>query len=351
VVKKIKVALQYSPHNRADLFEKAGFQVAEGVCKTESDMIELFKDADGAQVSTIPLTSNRVLEECQRLKVVSRMGVGVDSIDLDAATELGVLACNVPGVNTVEVAEHAMSMLLLMTRALHESVASTRQGRWLEDRLVMLNKVRRVAAHKVGIIGFGNIGRSFANRVRAFGPYMIMAFDPYVPQSTADLYGVKLVSLEELLRESDYVSIHCSATEETHHLINKNTLSLMKKDALLVNTSRGSVVDGAALADVLKSKKIGAAALDVTELEPTDSADPLLDLENCYITPHCAGYSPLFLEECPILQAENIIRVLSGTGAPHGLANPEVIKTIALMRQNGDSRWEGFKDFSIALAV
>ena len=347
----MKVALQYSPHNRIDLFREAGFDVVEGVCETEDDMIRLFKDADGAQVNTVPLTSREVLEACPKLKVVSRMGVGVDSIDLDAATEMGVLACNVPGVNSVEVAEHAMAMLLLMTRALHESVISTRGGGWATDRLHLVSKARRIAAHTVGIIGLGNIGRSFVQRVRGFGPYEVIACDPYVAQSTADLFGVKLVSLEELLRRSDYISIHCSATEETRHLINKDSLALMKKSAFLVNTSRGSVVDGKALSDFLREKKIAGAALDVTEIEPTDPDDPLLSLDNCYVTPHFAGYSPTFLEECPVCQAENIIRVLSGNSAPHGLANPEVIKIIAVLRAKNDARWLGIKDFSTALPV
>ena len=347
----MKIALQYSPHNRRDLFEQAGFEVVEDVCETEEDMIRLFSDADGAQVNTVPLTSRKVMESCKKLKVVSRMGVGVDSIDLDAATELGVLACNVPGVNTVEVAEHAVSMLLLMTRALHEAVLSTKDGGWSRDRLRLLGKARRIAAHKIGILGFGNIGRAFASRIRSFGPNKVLAYDPYVNQSTADLYGVELVTLEDMLAKADYVSIHCAATKETHHIINEVTLSVMKKDSLLVNTARGSCVDGKALAHALKTGVLAAAALDVTELEPTDSDDELLKLPNCYVTPHYAGYSPVFLEECPIRQAENIIRVLSGQSAPHGLANPEVIKSIAVMRDRGEERWKNIKLFSTALPV
>ncbi len=347
----MKIALQYSPYNRIDLFEEAGFEVVEGVCESEQDMIDLLKNADGAQVNTVPLTSKKVLEACPKLKVISRMGVGVDSIDLLSATELGVLVCNVPGVNTVEVAEHAVSMLLLMTRGLHESVVLTRRGGWAKDRIRVVNGVRRIAAHTIGILGFGNIGRSFANRIRNFGPSKILAYDPYVSQSTADLYGVELVCLEDMLRNSDYISIHCSATEETKHIINATTLSYMKSSSLLVNTSRGSVVDGVALGHALSNKYIEAAALDVTELEPIASEDPLLSLANCYITPHCAGYSSVFLEECPILQAENIIRVLTGSGAPHGLANPEVIKTVAVMRSLKMEKWLDAKDFSIALPV
>ena len=348
----MKIALQASPWNRVDLFEAAGFRVVEEPCRSEDELIELLADADGAQVGVLPLTSRRVLESCPRLKVVSRMGVGVDSIDLDAATELGVLTCNVPGVNTAEVADHAMAMLLNLTRHLHDAVRSTREGAWSTDRKSTMHyyeSVRRLAGHTVGIIGFGDIGRAFATRIRGFGPSAIVAHDPYVPQSTADLYGVRLVPLDELLRSSDYLSIHCSATAETRHLIDADALALMKPTTILVNTARGPIVDGAALADALETGSIEAAALDVTEVEPIDPDDRLLRLPNCIVTPHIAGFSPVFLEECPIRQAENVIRVLTGE-APHGLANPEVIKTIAVMRSSGDAgRWEGVPDFSTAL--
>ena len=349
----MKVALQSSPFNRVDLFEAAGFEVVEGVCRSEDDMIELLKDADGAQVGTMPLTSRKVLEACPKLKVVSRMGVGVDSIDLDVATELGVLACNVPGVNTAEVADHAAAMLLALTRRMYDTVRTTREGSWRNDRKLTveyMRTVRRISGHTVGVIGFGNIGRAFAMRMRGFGPARIIAHDPYVPQTTADLYGVQLVSLEELLKESDYISIHTSLTEETRYIINEDTLKLMKPTALLVNTSRGPVVNGSALASALQAGTIEAAALDVTEAEPVDSQDPLLSLPNAIVTPHLAGFSPTFLEECPIRQAENIVRVLTGE-APWGLANPEVIKTIAVMRATNAGRWEGVPDFSTALAV
>ena len=349
----MEVALQASPYNRKDLFEAAGFEVTEGVCRTEDELIDLLKDADGAQVGIRPLTSRSVLDRCPRLKVISRMGVGVDSIDLEAATELGILACNVPGSNTAEVADHAVAMLLALTRRIYDAVRTTRDGAWSTDRKLTLHyfeSVRRIAAHTVGIIGFGNIGRAFVTRIRGFGPSRILACDPYVNQSTADLYGVRLVPLEELLGEADYVTIHCSATEETHHLINPDTLALMKPTALLVNTARGPIIDGAALANALASGQIEAAGIDVTEHEPIDPNDPLLSLPNCIVTPHIAGFSPVFLDECPVRQAENIIRVLTGE-APHDLANPEVIKTIAVMRATDAGRWEGVPDFSTALAV
>ena len=349
----MKVALPTSSLNRVDLFEAAGFEVVEGRVRSTEDFIELMRDADGAQVGVMPLTTREVMEACPKLKVVSRLGVGVDSIDLDAATELGVLACNVPGVNTTEVADHAVAMLLSLTRCLHDAIASTRQGQWRDNPRTTgnyVNSVRRIAGHVVGIVGFGNIGQAFATRIRGFGPAEIIAHDRFVPQTTGDLYGVRMVDFEELLERSDYITIHCAATAETRHLFNSNTLGKLKSTAILVNTARGPIIDGKALAAALEAGQLGAAALDVTEVEPIESDDPLLKLPNCIMTPHIAGFSPVFLEECPIRQAENIIRVLGGE-KPHGLANPEVIKTIAVMQETNTGRWAGIADFSTGLAV
>ena len=349
----MKVALPQSPYNRVDLFEAAGLEVVEAPVRSKEDFIDLLRDADGAQVGVMPLTSREVLEACPKLKVVSRLGVGVDSIDLDAATELGVLACNVPGVNTTEVADHAVAMLLALTRRIPDAVNTTRAGGWRETprkAAEYQRTVRRIAGNTVGIVGFGNIGRAFATRIRGFGPFDVVAYDPYVEQTAGDLYGVRMVSFEELLESADYISIHCSATSETRHMFDSNALGKLKPTALLVNTARGPIIDGKALAQALEAGQLEAAALDVTEIEPVESDDPLLSLPNCIVTPHIAGFSPVFLTECPIRQAENIIRVLGGK-APHGLANPEVIKTIAVMRSTDPGRWEGVPEFSTALAV
>ena len=350
----MKVALQGRAQGRQrDLYESAGMEIVEGPCRTEDEMIELLGDADGAQVGILPLTSRRVLEACTQLKVVSRFGVGVDSIDIDAATELGVMVCNVPGSNTTEVADHAMALLLSLTRRLFDAVQATRAGAWADNPSALRGvtpNIRRLAGHTVGIIGFGNIGRAFATRARGFGVSRILAHDPYVNQLAGDLYGVQLVSLDELLQEADFISIHCSATEESRHLIDADALKRMKSTALLVNSARGPIIDEEALADALESGEIEAAALDVTEVEPLPSNSRLLRLPNCYVTPHVAAMSAVFVAETAVMQAENVIRVLTGE-KPHGLANPEVIKTVAVMRQSDPGRWAGVPDFSTALQV
>ena len=311
------------------------------------EYIEAMRDLDGALVATWPLTDRVVLEACTKLKVVSRMGVGVDSIDLPAATDLGVLACNVPGVNTVEVADHAMALTLAILRRLPETIRDTRQGKWSDDPALMREyqtTVDRIAGKTVGILGVGNIGRAYSQRVRGFGPKRVIGLDPVIPQSTADLYGIQLVGQDEFFSESDIITIHAPHVRATHHIINADTLGMMKPTAILINCSRGQIVDQVALHAALRDGQIAFAGLDVTEIEPIDPEDPILGLSNVYITPHLAGYSPTFLEECGIKQAENVSRALTGL-PPHGLANPEVIKTIAVMRSQGGGRWQGIPDF------
>ena len=350
----MKVALQGRAQGpQRELYEQAGIEIVAGGCRTEDEMIELIGDADGAQVGILPLTSRRVMETCANLKVVSRFGVGVDSIDLDAATELGVMVCNVPGSNTTEVADHAMSLMLSLTRRLYDAITSTRQGAWADNPRAMgayTPSMRRLASQTIGIVGFGNIGRAFATRVRGFGVSRILAYDPYVNQLAGDLYGVQLVDFDTLIAEADCITIHCSATDQSRYLFNADAFKRMKSTALLVNTARGPIVSEEDLADALEAGEIEAAALDVTEVEPLASSSRLLRIPNCYVTPHIAAMSAVFIAETGIMQAENVIRVLTGE-KPHGLANPEVIKTVAVMRNADPGRWTGVPDFSTALQV
>lgn len=352
----MKVVNAGRPLADPSMFTSAGFELVEqqvGARTPTAEYIELLRDADGAMIGTLPLTDAEVLEACPRLKVVSRAGVGVDSIDLDVATRLGILACNTPGVNTTEVADHAMAQLLALTRMIREFDTAVKAGRWssaTQEVRGMAVGLRRIAGSTVGIVGLGNIGRAFATRIRAFGPFRMIAYDPYIPQTAADLYGVELVSLEELLAVSDFVTVHTPATPETRHLFSTDAFNRMKPSAILINCARGPIVDPEALHVALTSGEIAAAALDVTEREPIDPEDPLLGLENLIITPHVAAGSPVTAVEGSRRQAENVLMVLTGK-APHGLANPEVIKTIAVMRATEPGRWSGVPDFSTALQL
>jgi D-3-phosphoglycerate dehydrogenase len=352
----LKVVNAGRPLANPAMFEEAGFELIQhqtGARTPKQEYIDLLCDADGAMIGVQPLTDAEVLEACPQLKVVSRAGVGVDSIDLPAATRLGILACNTPGVNTTEVADHAMALLLALTRRVREFDAEVKAGRWsthTQEVRALGAGLRRIAGSTVGIVGLGAIGRAFATRIRGFGPFRVIASDPYVPQTAADLYGVELVSLEELLTVSDFITVHTPATEETRHLFSGEAFERMKPSAMLINCARGPIVDAEALHVALTSGQIAAAALDVTEREPIDAEDPLLGLDNLIITPHVAGGSPVTAVEGSRRQAENVLMVLTGQ-APHHIANPEVIKTIAVMRASEPGRWDGVPDFSTALQL
>lgn len=327
------------------------YQVTPQTSKT--DYINILRDADGAMITTLPLTDGEVLAACPNLKVVSRSGVGVDSVDLPTATRLGILVCYTPGVNSTEVADHAMAQLLALTRKIRELDSAVKAGKWSnapQDVRAIAGGLRRIAGSTVGIVGFGAIGRTFSMRIRGFGPFRVIAYDPYIPQTAADLYGVELVSLEELLAKSDFITVHTPATAETHHMFSTETLKQMKPTAILINCARGPIVDPDALYVALTTGQIAAAAIDVTEVEPIDAEDPLLTLDNLIITPHVASGSAVVTLESSRRQAENIARVLTGR-APHGLANPEVLKTIAVMRATDPGRWAGIPDYSTALQL
>lgn len=352
----LKVVNAGRPMADSSMFSSAGIELVEqqvGATTPKDEYIELLRDADGAMIGTLPLTDTDVLEACSKIKVVSRAGVGVDSIDLPAATRLGILACNTPAVNTTEVADHAMAQLLALTRMIREFDSAVKAGKWssaTQKVRALAGGMKRIAGSTVGIIGFGNIGRAFSTRIKGFGPFRVVAYDPYIPQTQADLFGVELVSLEELLTESDFVTVHAPATDETHHIIGADALQRMKPSAILINCARGPLVDPDALHAALTSGEISAAALDVTEQEPISAEDPLLGLDNLILTPHVAAASPVTAIEGSKRQAENVLMALTGQ-KPHGLANPEVIKTIAVMRDGNPGRWEGIPDFSTALVL
>jgi len=345
---KVGITRKNSPSSDLTLnvIKEAGIDVEYVACNTENEVITAAKDADVLLVGTVPHTTRKVLEALPNLKMVGRSGVGVDSIDLAAATELGICATNTPGINTSEVADHAMAMLLSITRKIPEQNAALKAGAWSDrpDEVAKLRgQLRRIAGTTVGIFGLGSIGKGFANRVRGFGPAKIIAYDPYVPQTTADLVGVQLVDFDTLLRESDYLTVHSPATAETNHIFNIDAFNKMKPTAVFINCARGPIVDEAGLQEALETGVIYAAGIDVTQIEPLDAESPLLKLDNLTITPHIAGTSDISGIAGATRWGENAVNIL--TGKPlHGLGNPEVVKRIAVMRAQGPSRWDGIPD-------
>jgi glyoxylate reductase len=252
-----------------------------------------------------------------QLKVISSMSVGVDHIDLTAATARGIPIGNTPGVLTDATADMAFALLFASARRVVEGEKYVRSGNWKTWNPKLLLGADFVGA-TLGIVGFGRIGQAVTKRAQGFDMRVIY-YDP----TSQPAYGAQPVDLDTLLRESDFVSIHVPLTENTRRLVNADFLAKMKPNSILVNTSRGGVVDQVALYDVLKAKKIFAAALDVTDPEPLPTDNPLLELESCLIVPHLGSASQHTRDMMSLLAAENLIAGLKCERLPN-CVNPQV---------------------------
>ncbi len=246
---------------------------------------EVCRDADLLLVTSLRV-DRTLLAELPRLKGVVRYGVGLDSIDQVAAAEQGVAVRNVRGFCTEEIADHALGLLLACARGLMADLDLVRRGHWRRGTA----PVHRLRGRQLGIVGLGAIGQALAQRAQALG-LVVVAHDPLLPSEVADGLGVGLVGLEALLADSDFVSLNCALTDQTHHLLGSEQLALMKPGAFLINTARGGLVDQDALTEALLEGRLAGAGLDVFEPEVPAVDHPLRDLPNVLVTPHVAWYS------------------------------------------------------------
>jgi D-3-phosphoglycerate dehydrogenase / 2-oxoglutarate reductase len=265
-------------------------------------------EADALICFRMPV-DRRALEAAPRLKVAVRSGVGYENFDLAAFAERGIPACNVPDYGSEEVAVHALSQILALRRQLIFFDRALRDGQWRGAPGEV--PMRRLSQQTAGVIGLGRIGRAFATRANAlFG--QVLACDPYVTPEAFAAAGTQPVSLDELLQRSDVVTLHVPLTRRTNHMIGERELRLMKPTAVLVNTSRGAVLDQLALAEALHARVLEGAACDVWEREPTPLDHPLLACDNFIASPHVAGISVESSIDNRTKQAQEVVRVLSG---------------------------------------
>ncbi|HEV8673072.1 MAG TPA: C-terminal binding protein [Methylomirabilota bacterium] len=299
------------------VFDAAGLRFGLVVARTEADFLDGCADADGLLVQ-YGQVSRRVIAGLPRLRLLVRYGVGVDGIDVEAATERGIPVANVPDYGTDEVANHAVALLLALARKLPPLDRQTRSGGW---NVFAVQPIHRLAGQTIGIVGCGRIGSRVARKLAGFD-VRLLGHDPYLAEFPP---GVVSVPLARLLAESDYVTLHCPLTAETHHLIDAVALARMKPTAVLVNTARGGLVDPAALAPALEAGRLAGAGLDVTEPEPLDGGSPLLRLDNVIVTPHAAWYSDEGRADLKRRVAEEAVRVLVRGEPPLNCVNPEVL--------------------------
>jgi D-3-phosphoglycerate dehydrogenase / 2-oxoglutarate reductase len=299
-----------------DVFAKAGLRFQVVVARSDAEYLERCREADGLLIQYGDVT-RRVLEGLPRVRVLVRYGVGVDGIDLAAATDHGVPVVNVPDYGTDEVANHAVALLLALARKIARLDRQTRGGGWDVFRI---GPVTRLAGQTVGILGCGRIGSAVARKLSGFD-VRLLGCDPYVETFPP---GVQPVAFERLLAESDYLTIHCPLTDETRHAFDAESLGWMRPTSMLINTARGGIVDTAALTDALQQGFLAGAGLDVLEEEPIDPASPLLRMEQVIVTPHAAWYSEEGRSDLKRRAAEEAVRVLRGA-RPRHCVNPEVL--------------------------
>ena len=257
-----------------------------------------------------------VLAAAERLRVVGRAGVGVDNIDLDAATEKGVVVVNAPTGNTISAAEHAIALMLALARHIPEANASLRSGKWERSKFMGLE----VRGKTLGVIGLGQVGSEVARRARGL-EMRVIAYDPFVPEERARVIGADLVTMPELLRESDFISVHTTLTDGTKSLIGEKELRAMKNTARVVNTARGGIINETALEKALREGWIAGAALDVFTTEPVTD-HPLFKADNIVVTPHLGASTAEAQERVAVDVAEQVLAVLAGEPARYAVNAP-----------------------------
>ena len=309
-----------------------GAEIVEIPSGTEDEFVKAARDADALYAKGRPITK-RMIDGLERCKVISLGSVGVDSVDIAAATARGIPVTNVPDTFIEEVADHAMMLILATFRRLVVQDRLVRQGRWKEGRPMLL-EIPRLMGQTLGFIAFGHVARAVAMRARPFGVRML-AYDPYVEELVMSPYGVEPASLGEVLQRSDIVSMHAPATPDAHRMLKEEHFRQMKPTALFVNTGRGPTVDESALVKALQEGWIAGAGLDVLEQEPPAPGNALISMDNVILTAHVASASARFDPARRRRVGREIALVLTGKW-PRSCVNPAVLDKTAL------SRWQPF---------
>ncbi|GIJ63184.1 C-terminal binding protein [Virgisporangium aurantiacum] len=299
------------------LLSSAGLRVHRANCRQPDDVIRAACDATAILVQWAPITAE-VLDELTHCRFISRLGIGYDMIDVDAASRRGIAVANTPDYCVDEVATHAVAMILALSRRLLPLDGAVRAGRW--SVLADASQASRPDRTTLAVIGFGRIGSLVAAHARALG-FTVVVHDPGVSADDIGAAGHRPVDLAPALGSADIISLHAPLTAKTRHLLDREAIRRLKPGSLVVNTCRGGLVDETALAEALRSGYLGGAALDVFETEPLPADSPLRDAPNLLLTPHAAWYSPTSIQELPRRAAGQIVDFLAGR-AVNSIVNP-----------------------------
>lgn len=303
-----------------DVFKQAEDIQCDVLTKlTAEELKEKIGDYHALIVRSATKATADLLEAAANLKVVGRAGIGVDNIDVAAATRLGIVVMNTPGGNTITTAEHAISMMLALARSIPQATSSMKQGRWDKKKFQGIE----LTGKTLGILGVGNIGSIVAARAQGL-KMNVLAFDPYISAEAADKLGVSLVSIEELYKRSDFISIHVPLTKETRGLVGSEAFKKMKDAVRIINCARGGIVDEVALADAIKAGTVAGAAFDVFSEEPPAADNPLLALDEVILTPHLGASTHEAQDKVAVQIAEQIVDYLSRGTIRNALNVPSV---------------------------
>lgn len=290
-------------HIETGVLDKAGLSFEHFACRTEDQMVTRCKGANVILNQYGPFTETVLAALSPELGLIVRYGVGVDNVDLDAASRHGVQVCNVPDYGMNEVSDHALALMLALIRKVSMMAANTRKGEWDYRQSI---PVRRIQDMTIGVLGVGRIGGLFARKAMALGGRVVLC-DPYKPDLRKDVPDEQ-VTFDEFLRIADVISVHCPLSPETYRLLGASEFARMKKGALVINTARGGIVDETALAEALASGHLGGAGIDTAEREPMPATSPLFAAPNCLVTPHMAWYSEESAQELKRKVAEEAVR-------------------------------------------
>jgi len=319
------------------IVEQAGGEFIDADSLDLERALTLCEDAEAVLVRRLVI-SRTLIQRFRRCKIVLRYGVGTDNVDVKAATEAGIIVGHVPSYCLDEVSSHAIGLLLACVRQIVSTDQKMRRGEWDVHRN---DPVWRTSGKTVGLLGFGQIGQAVARKLSGWG-MRLLATDPFVAPASADALNVKLVDLQTLCRESDYISVHTPLLPETRHVISHSQFKAMRNGAILINTARGPVIDTAALLEALDDGRVAQAGLDVFEEEPLPQKPPLRNHPKVILTDHMAWYSEESQIQLQKTAAQEVVAVCTG-GLPQSMANPEVLHKLgrfAEWKPSEVARWQ-----------
>ncbi len=306
---KILVSDQLSEEGLKILKGNKDFQVDVKTDLKGDALKEAIKDYDALLVRSATKVTKDVIDAADKLKVIGRAGVGLDNVDLAAATGRGVIVMNTPAGNTISTAEHTVSMILALSRNIPQANASTKKGEWKRSKFMGVELYGKA----LGIVGLGRIGKEVAKRALSFG-MKILAYDPFLSKEVADSLGIEVADLKKVLEQADYITVHTPLTDETRHIISDKEFAIMKDGVRIINCARGGIIDETALVKAVKDGKVIGAALDVFEDEPIKPENELLKLDNIVVTPHLGASTEEAQVNVAIEVAECVRDYLLGKG-------------------------------------